>query len=453
MHEQGSSEALFHGKLITLRVETIPQPDGGTSRFEIVEHPDAVAVVALRFLSGGGSKLEPEVVLVNQERPAIKKQTWEIPAGLIEKSERDSSVQAAARELQEETGYVADHWQFLMREYPSPGFSTESISIYLATQIHPSTDISVPATPLDSTEIARVCWMPLSEALVRCNKGEIEDGKTLLGLNLVQNMLMSNAKTAGGSTMPRDLTNMPFPRSATFRGTDATEPQVTPTDALNATLNIENMLLEEFNYASLTAYQAMEDRARVSNLYYLLLGAVASGLLAIYQFGGNTHSYSQSLVIVLLVAAGLLSATFYEKIIRLRQAYRESLICMNVIKEFYIQQFQQQMPRIESAFRWRLRTIPPGERIGSVTFAISALIALMGSFCLAGAVLVGIKPGILTNPSGFDAPPYVISIVVFLIVLLVYIWYYRRSLNKHKEQEILEEQAEEIGITLPAIEE
>lgn len=253
--------------------------------------------------------------------------------------------------------------------------------------------------------------------------------------------------------MPRDLTNIPFPRSAPFRDTEATESQVTPIKTLNTTLNIENMLLEEFNYASMTAYQAMEDRARVSNLYYLLLGAVASGLLAIYQFGGTTHSYSQPLVIVLLVVAGLLSVTFYEKIIRLRQAYRESLICMNVIKEFYIQQFQQQMPRIESAFRWRLSTIPPGERIGSVTFAISALIALMGSFCFAGAVLVGIKPGILTNLGGFGALPYLISIVVFLIVLLVYIWYYRRSLNKHKEQEILEAQAEEIGITLPAIEE
>jgi hypothetical protein len=122
--------------------------------------------------------------------------------------------------------------------------------------------------------------VPLSEALVRCNRGEIEDGKTLLGLNLVQNMLMSNAKTAGGSTMPRDLTNMPFARSATFRGTDAMEPQEAPANALNATLNIENMLLEEFNYASLTAYQSMEDRARVSNLYCLLLGLE----LLSYQF-------------------------------------------------------------------------------------------------------------------------------------------------------------------------
>lgn len=124
---------------------------------------------------------------------------------------------------------------------------------------------------------------------------------------------------------------------------------------------------------------------------------------------------------------------------------------MNVIKEFYLQQFRQQMPRIEHAFRWRLRTIPPGERIGSVTFAISALIAVMGSFCFAGAVLVGIKPEIIANPGAVGVQSYAISILVFLIAMLGYIWYYRRSLNKHKEHENLEKQAKEIGISLPEI--
>src|SRR6266516_1380686 len=58
-------------------------------------------------------------------------------------------------------------------------------------------------------------------------------------------------------------------------------------------------------------------------------------------------------------------------------------------KEFYIQQFKQQMPTIEHAFRWRLRTIPLGERIGSVTFMFGYLNALIGSLCLAGAVFIG----------------------------------------------------------------
>ena len=253
--------------------------------------------------------------------------------------------------------------------------------------------------------------------------------------------------------MPHDLTNMPFQRSPAFRSSNSTEPEVSPGDKLNTTLNIENMLLEEFNYASLTAYQAMEDRARVSTLYYILLGALLSGLLAIYQSGRNTHQYSQPLVIALLIAAGIISITFFEKIIRLRQAYRESLICMNVVKEFYIQQFQQSMPHIEHAFRWRLKTIPPGERIGSVTFAIASLIALVGSLCFGGAVLVYIKPEIIANPGIVSVQPFIIPTIVFLIVLLLHVLYYRHTLNKHKEAEILEKQAREINNLPPEVNE
>src|SRR6266567_6831044 len=158
MQEPVSSEELFHGKLINLRVENIPKPSGGTSRFEIVEHPDAVAIVALRYDLVGSSEAVPCVVLVNQERPAVKRKTWEIPAGLIEAHERDSPQLTAARELREETGYLADNWQCLTREYPSPGFSTEAITIYLATQVYASSNTQSANIPSDPTEIAHVRW-------------------------------------------------------------------------------------------------------------------------------------------------------------------------------------------------------------------------------------------------------------------------------------------------------
>src|ERR1051326_2388822 len=112
---------------------------------------------------------------------------------------------------------------------------------------------------------------------------------------------------AGGYIMPRDPMNMPFPRSANYR---TTRPEVKPDEKLNGALNIENMLLEEFNYASVTAYQAMEDRARMFNLYLLLVGVVASGLGALYQLGGNAGIYSRPLAITLLLIAGMIGATF-----------------------------------------------------------------------------------------------------------------------------------------------
>jgi hypothetical protein len=127
---------------------------------------------------------------------------------------------------------------------------------------------------------------------------------------------------------------MPFPHSASFRNNEPGE-TVTAGDKLDTSLKLENMLLEEFNYASLTAYQAMEDRARISSLYYVLIGAVASALAAVYQLGGTIRSLSQPILVAMLFIAGVISFTFFVKIIRLRQAYRESLICMNVIKEFY----------------------------------------------------------------------------------------------------------------------
>src|SRR5256714_15625769 len=192
-----------------------------------------------------------------------------------------------------------------------------------------------------------------------------------------------------GTSMASDATNMPFPRSTSYQESDSTEHSNDSNGKLDASLKIENMLLEEFNYASLTAYQSMEDRARISSFYYVLLGVLASGLAAIYQLNQSTHAVPQFLVVGLLFVGAIVSITFFITIIRLRQAYRGSLLCMNVIKEFYIQQFKQQMPAIEHAFRWRLRTMPKGERIGSVTFMIASLNAIIGSLCLAGAMFIG----------------------------------------------------------------
>src|SRR5262245_56930966 len=102
---------------------------GGTRRVEIVEHPGAVAIVAVRDAANGA----PEVLLVQQYRPAVGRALLEIPAGLLEPGEREAPQVAAARELAEETGYAASDWRLLAHELPSPGFSTERIILYLAT--------------------------------------------------------------------------------------------------------------------------------------------------------------------------------------------------------------------------------------------------------------------------------------------------------------------------------
>ena len=184
-------EVIYHGKLITLRIETLPRPSGGTSRFEIVEHPGGVGIVALRDSPVPGAGAEPEVVLVAQYRPAIGKHLWEIPAGLVEEHERDTPQLTAARELREETGFTADSWKLLTRVYPSVGFSTETQTLFLAKHAYPAPDAA--GLPDDPTEIAEVRWLPLSEALDWCRHGVIVDSKTVLGLYLTHHLLQTGA--------------------------------------------------------------------------------------------------------------------------------------------------------------------------------------------------------------------------------------------------------------------
>lgn len=238
--------------------------------------------------------------------------------------------------------------------------------------------------------------------------------------------------------MPRDATNMPNPRPAPFRDGDK---KIRAGNKLDATLNIENMLLEEFNYASVTAYQAIEDRARMFNLYLLLVGVIASGLGAIYQLGKSANTYSAPLSIILLLIAGVVGIAFFLKLIRLRQAWRDSAICMNVIKEFYIQQFEQPMPGIEHAFRWRLKTIPAGERLGSTTFIVCATVALLESICFAGVAFVSANNVPLLAGQVW---PYLIAVVILAVALIINIWYYMHSFNKRNDQAVIKEEVKEI---------
>jgi len=238
--------------------------------------------------------------------------------------------------------------------------------------------------------------------------------------------------------MARDATNMPFERSTSYQKNDSTEQATDSTNAFDSSLKIENMLLEEFNYAGVTAYQAMEDRARISSFYYLLVGVLASGLAAIYQLSGGTHNIPLFLVTILLLIGAFISVCFFVTLIRLRQAHKESLLSMNAIKEYYIEQFKQQMPSIEQAFRWRLSTMPKGERVGSVTFMIATLNAIIGSLCIAGAVFIS------TEQPLSDTWAFILAFTIFIVAVLGHIFYYRRALSKKNDVKVIQRQKEEI---------
>ncbi len=235
---------------------------------------------------------------------------------------------------------------------------------------------------------------------------------------------------------------------------DAPTDDGTPRPRLDASLRVESILLKEFDYAGLTAYQVYENRERIFNFYFTLMGALLSGLGALYQISRNTSADWRPLAVGLLVAGGLLSAIFYVRLIHLRQSLRESIITTYVIKEFYIQQFMDDIPNIEQAFRWRLATIPSGERPSSDTSFVLYPIAVLCSVAFGVAALIGDQLRLDTHGAALLAAlpatqePWVLGALAVAIASLMEWIFYHSQLNAQYELKVLEQQALRLGITL-----
>ena len=159
---------VFEGRLIKVRVDNVVVADGRHAEREIVEHPDAVVMVAL--------DKSDNVLLVNQYRAPLGKKLLEIPAGIIEKAEDAEAT--VIREMQEETGYKPQKVDFLLGFYTSPGFSNEYLHLYLVTDLIPS---RLEAEDTASIELVRV---PVSQVKELILSGRIQDAKTIAGLLL-----------------------------------------------------------------------------------------------------------------------------------------------------------------------------------------------------------------------------------------------------------------------------
>ncbi|MCD5412565.1 MAG: NUDIX hydrolase [Dehalococcoidia bacterium] len=160
------SKHVYQGRRINLRIDGIELPSGRKTTREIVEHSNCVAIVVVDAAEN--------VILVRQHRSAAGQDLLEIPAGKIDPGE--SPLVCAQRELREETGYLAGKVEALGGFYASPGYSTEYLYLYLATELEP-----VPEAP-DADEIMDVVRVPLAGIPEMIASGEIRDAKTLVGL-------------------------------------------------------------------------------------------------------------------------------------------------------------------------------------------------------------------------------------------------------------------------------
>ena len=159
-----SGEGVYDGIFLKMKRDTVSLPDGQHAVREYLEHPGAVAILAV--LDDG------RVLLERQYRYPIAQAVIEIPAGKLNTGE--DPLLCAQRELQEETGYTAKHWSKIRRIHPVISYSTEFIDIYLAEGLSPG-----PAR-LDEEEFLDVFAAPLEELLHWVEMGKITDVKTII---------------------------------------------------------------------------------------------------------------------------------------------------------------------------------------------------------------------------------------------------------------------------------
>ncbi|CCQ95630.1 ADP-ribose pyrophosphatase [[Clostridium] ultunense Esp] len=159
-------EEIYKGKVVELAVDQVLLPDGKRSTRELVFHPGAVAVLAVTK--------EGKFIFVEQFRKALERDLLEIPAGKLEPGEEP--LTSAMRELEEETGYMADSWIFLSRFYTSPGFSNEVVHLFLAK------GLKAGRHHLDDDEFVEVYELTEQEIFEEMARGRIADAKTILAV-------------------------------------------------------------------------------------------------------------------------------------------------------------------------------------------------------------------------------------------------------------------------------
>jgi len=161
-----SSQLIYEGRVVRLRVDTVQVSSGRETKREIVEHDDCVAIIAI--------DAEDNVLLVKQFRKPIEKELLEIPAGGIDPGE--SPEEAVKREMREETGYLPRKVAPLGGFYSAPGYATEYLYLYLATDLIPS---QLFAEDTEGISLVRAAPEEIPELI---SSGGICDAKSIAGL-------------------------------------------------------------------------------------------------------------------------------------------------------------------------------------------------------------------------------------------------------------------------------
>lgn len=170
-------ELVFDGRLLKVHRDTVRLPDGKTATREHIYHPGAVAI--LPVLDSG------DIIMERQYRYPLSRDFIELPAGKIDPGE--APLDTAKRELREETGYSATHWEFMTSIHVAIAYSNERIDLYLAR------GLTLGDTGLDDEEFLEILKVPPQQAFQWLREGRISDSKTMVGLLMYEKMLAAGS--------------------------------------------------------------------------------------------------------------------------------------------------------------------------------------------------------------------------------------------------------------------
>lgn len=174
-YEVLDSKVTYQGKILKVTVDTLRMPDGNPAvRETVIRGKNAAAVLAVDN--------DGKLVFVRQYRHGFREMLLEIPAGVLEDGE--DALTGIKRELEEETGKIAGNMEFLFEMYPTVGFCSEKIYVYLAT------DLSEGVQHFDADEFIEVERYTLEEAVNMIFDGKIKDSKTIAAILAYQNRIL-----------------------------------------------------------------------------------------------------------------------------------------------------------------------------------------------------------------------------------------------------------------------
>ncbi|HEY4458985.1 MAG TPA: NUDIX hydrolase [Pseudonocardiaceae bacterium] len=176
-----STQDIYLGRVVALRADEVAMPGGRSARREVVEHYGAVAVAALDE--------QHRLVLIHQYRHPLGHRLWELPAGLLDEP-GETPREAAGRELAEEVGLAADHWETLVDVAASPGFTDEVVRVFLARDLR---EVHREIAPDDEETDLVIQRFELAEAVRMVMSGEIINASAVAGILAVQAVLAGTA--------------------------------------------------------------------------------------------------------------------------------------------------------------------------------------------------------------------------------------------------------------------